>query len=142
MAEADGVITKEEKEILRKASRELSNHQDLKTWEQASQSPADLAQTAKNISISDRSLTAKLAYMVASAAEDERGVSVNTAELETFDLLVKTLELSELERDNAIRDATEELSRKTSFWEILAIALGGTLGEETIAEMRAKMDNT
>lgn len=142
MAEADGVITKEEKEILRKASRELSNHQDLKTWEQASQSPADLAQTAKNISISDRSLTAKLAYMVASAAEDERGVSVNTAELETFHLLVKTLELSELERDNAIRDATEELSRKTSFWEILAIALGGTLREETIAEMRAKMDNT
>lgn len=140
MAKADGTIAKEEKEILKKASKELANHSDFPDWDRTPESTEDFVQLAKNIAESDRPVTAKLAYMVASAAEDESGVSINPAELETFNLLVKSLELSDPERENAIRNAKEERTRKKSFWEILAIALGGVLEEETINEMKSKIN--
>ena len=141
MAKADGFIAEEEKEILKKASKELAKHSDFPDWDRAPESTEDFVQSAKNIAESDRTVAAKLAYMVASAAKDESGVSINPAELETFNLLAKSLELSDLERENAIRNAKEERTRKKSFWEILAIALGGVLEEETINEMKSKINN-
>jgi len=140
MAKADGIIAEEEKEILKKASNELANHSDFPDWDRAPESTEDFVQSAKKIAESDRPVAAKLAYMVASAAEDESGILINPAELETFNLLIKSLELSDLERENAIRNAKEERTRKKSFWEILAIALGGVLEEETINEMKSKIN--
>lgn len=140
MAKADGIIAEEEKEILKKASNELANHSDFPDWVRAPESTEDFVQSAKKIAESDRPVAAKLAYMVASAAEDESGILINPAELETFNLLIKSLELSDLERENAIRNAKEERTRKKSFWEILAIALGGVLEEETINEMKSKIN--
>lgn len=112
MANADGVIAEEEKEILKKASKELSKHSDFQNWDRAPESTEDFVQSAKSIAESDRPVAAKLAYMVASAAEDESGTSINPAELETFNLLAKVFELSVLERENALRNAQEERTRK------------------------------
>ena len=134
MAKADGIIAEEEKEILKKASNELANHSDFPDWVRAPESTEDFVQSAKKIAESDRPVAAKLAYMVASAAEDESGILINPAELETFNLLIKSLELSDLERENAIRNAKEERTRKKSFWEILAIALGGRSEERRVGK--------
>jgi len=137
---SEGNSAEEEKESLKKASKELANHSDFPDWDRAPESTEDFVQSAKKIAESDRPVAAKLAYMVASAAEDESGILINPAELETFNLLIKSLELSDLERENAIRNAKEERTRKKSFWEILAIALGGVLEEETINEMKSKIN--
>lgn len=119
MAMADGVLAPEETSMLDRLGRAYLEQCELENWNQAFQNPMDLEQIAREISIADRPLTAKLAYMVISASREDYGFPVNSAERQAFDQLTQTLELTDLQKDQAIQEATRELARQPGFWEIL-----------------------
>ena len=57
--------------------------------------------------------------MVVSASREDFGFPVNAAERQAFDLLAQSLGLTELQKDQAIQEATRELARRTGFWDVL-----------------------
>ena len=120
---ADGVLAPEETSMLDRLGRAYLKQCELENWNQAFENPMDLEQIAREISIADRPLTAKLAYMVISASREDYGFPVNSAERQAFDQLTQTLELTDLQKDQAIQEATRELARQPGFWEILMNAL-------------------
>ena len=79
----------------------------------------DLKQLAQEIAIADRPLAAKLAYMVIGCSREDYGFAVNSAERKAFDQLTQSLDLTELQKDLAIQEASHELARRPGFWEIL-----------------------
>ena len=119
MAIADGVLADEEKEMLDRIGKQFLKQSNFETWEQVFQDPMSLKAVSKNVSISDRPLTAKLAYMVISACREDYGFAVNSAERRAFDALIDALELTEHEKDQAIEEATREISQNIGFWNIL-----------------------
>ena len=119
MAIADGVLATEEKAMLERLGRSYLQQSELESWDDAFENPMDLKQVAKRVAITDRPLAAKLAYMMISAAREDFGFPVNTAERRAFDQLIKALELTELQKDQAIQDATRELARRPGFWDVL-----------------------
>ena len=119
MAMADGVLAPEEKSMLDRLGSAYLKQSELESWDQAFQNPLDLEQVAREISITDRPLAAKLAYMVISASREDYGFPVNSAERQAFEQLIRTLELTDLQKDQAIQEATRELARQPGFWDIL-----------------------
>ena len=119
MAMADGVLATEETAMLERLGRAYLRQSELKSWDRAFENPMDLEQVARNVAIADRPVAAKLAYMVISATREDFGFPVNTAERQAFDQLVQALELTELQKDQAIQDATRELARQPGFWDVL-----------------------
>ena len=119
MAMADGVIASEEKLMLDTLGRSYLQQSELESWDRAFENPMDLALVARDVAIADRPLAAKLAYMVISATREDFGFPVNTAERQAFDQLTEALELTALQKDQAIQDATRELARRPGFWEVL-----------------------
>ena len=119
MAMADGVLATEETAMLERLGHVYLRQSELKSWDRAFENPMDLEQVARNVAIADRPVAAKLAYMVISATREDFGFPVNTAERQAFDQLVQALELTELQKDQAIQDATRELARQPGFWDVL-----------------------
>lgn len=119
MAMADGVLATEERSMLDRLSKEYLKLSEIKSWDEAFHNPSDLQQIAQEIAVSDRPLAAKLAYMVISSSREDYGFPVNSAERKAFDQLINVLELTELQKDQAIQAATHELARKPGFWDIL-----------------------
>ena len=119
MAMADGVLATEETAMLELLGHAYLRQSELKSWDRAFENPMDLEQVARNVAIADRPVAAKLAYMVISATREDFGFPVNTAERQAFDQLVQALELTELQKDQAIQDATRELARQPGFWDVL-----------------------
>tara|TARA_B100001939_G_scaffold308975_1_gene289997 strand:- start:890 stop:1348 length:459 start_codon:yes stop_codon:yes gene_type:complete len=119
MAMADGVLAPEEKSMLDRLGSAYLKQSELESWDQAFQNPLDLEHVAREISITDRPLAAKLAYMVISASREDYGFPVNSAERQAFEQLIQTLELTDLQKDQAIQEATRELARQPGFWDIL-----------------------
>lgn len=119
MAMADGVVADEEKEMLDRIGKQFLKHSELADWEHVFRDPMNLKAVSRNVAISDRPLTAKLAYMVISACREDYGFAVNSAERRAFDELTEALELTEVQKDQAIEEATREISQKTGFWNIL-----------------------
>ena len=119
MAMADGVLATEEKSMLDRLGSAYLRQSELESWDRAFDNPMDLEQVARDVAIADRPLAAKLAYMVISATREDFGFPVNTAERQAFDQLSRVLELTELQKDQAIQDATRELARQPSFWDVL-----------------------
>lgn len=119
MAMADGLLAAEEQSMLEKLGTQYLQQSELDSWDRAFQHPMDLKQVAREIDIADRPLTAKLAYMVLCSSREDYGFPVNAAERQAFDQLIQTLELTELQKDQAIQDATRELARTPGFWDIL-----------------------
>ena len=119
MAMADGVLAPEEKSMLDRLGSAYLKQSELESWDQAFQNPLDLEHVAREISIADRPLAAKLAYMVISASREDYGFPVNSAERQAFEQFIRTLELTDLQKDQAIQEATRELARQPGFWDIL-----------------------
>ena len=119
MAMADGVLASEEQSMLDRLGSAYLKQSELESWDQAFQNPLDLEHVAREISITDRPLAAKLAYMVISASREDYGFPVNSAERQAFEQLIQTLELTDLQKDQAIQEATRELARQPGFWDIL-----------------------
>ena len=119
MAMADGVLAPEEKSMLDRLGSAYLKQSELESWDQAFQNPMDLEHVAREISIADRAVTAKLAYMVISASREDYGFPVNSAERQAFEQLIRTLELTDPQKDQAIQEATRELARQPGFWDIL-----------------------
>ena len=119
MAMADGVLAPEEKSMLDRLGSAYLKQSELESWDQAFQNPMDLEHVAREISIADRPVTAKLAYMVISASREDYGFPVNSAERQAFEQLIRTLELTDPQKDQAIQEATRELARQPGFWDIL-----------------------
>ena len=119
MAMADGVLAPEEKSMLDRLGSAYLKQSELESWDQAFQNPMDLEQVAREISIADRPLAAKLAYMVISTSREDYGFPVNSAERQAFEQFIRTLELTDLQKDQAIQEATRELARQPGFWDIL-----------------------
>ena len=119
MAMADGVLAPEEESMLDRLGKAYLQQSELESWDRAFENPMDLEHVAREISIADRPLAAKLAYMVISASREDYGFPVNSAERQAFDQLTQTLELTDLQKDQAIQEATRELARQPGFWEIL-----------------------
>ena len=119
MAMADGVLASEEKSMLDRLGSAYLKQSELESWDQAFQNPMDLEHVAREISIADRPVTAKLAYMVISASREDYGFPVNSAERQAFEQLIRTLELTDPQKDQAIQEATRELARQPGFWDIL-----------------------
>ena len=119
MAMADGVLAPEEKSMLDRLGSAYLKQSELESWDQAFQNPMDLEHIAREISIADRPVTAKLAYMVISASREDYGFPVNSAERQAFEQLIRTLELTDPQKDQAIQEATRELARQPGFWDIL-----------------------
>ena len=111
MAMADGVLAPEEKSMLDRLGSAYLKQSELESWDQAFQNPMDLEHIAREISIADRPVTAKLAYMVISASREDYGFPVNSAERQAFEQLIRTLELTDPQKDQAIQEATRELAR-------------------------------
>ena len=86
-----------------------------------------MQQLAAGVAISDRPLTAQLAYMVLSACREAYSFPVNTAERQIFDQLTDCLELTEHQINAAIQAATREISRGPGFWEILCSSFSRSL---------------
>ena len=116
---ADGVLAPEEKSMLDRLGSAYLKQSELASWDQAFQNPMDLEHVAREISITDRPLAAKLAYMVISASREDYGFPVNSAERQVFEQLIQTLELTDLQKDQAIQEATREPARQPGFWGIL-----------------------
>ena len=95
--------------------------------DQVFEDPSDLKQVAAEVPISDRPLTAQLAYMVLSACREAYSFPVNTAERRIFDQLTECLELSEHQINEAILAATREITREPGFWEILYASFSNSL---------------
>ena len=119
MAMADGVLATEESSMLDRVGSAYLRQSQLESWDQAFENPMDLEQVALDIAITDRPLTAKLAYMVISASREDFGFPVNAAERRAFDQLTQALELTSLQKDQAIQDATRELAHQPGFWDVL-----------------------
>ena len=119
MAMADGVLATEEESMLDRLGSAYLQQSELESWYRAFEKPMDLEKVARNVSIADRPLAAKLAYMVVSASREDFGFPVNAAERQAFDLLAQSLGLAELQKDQAIQKATRELARRTGFWGVL-----------------------
>ena len=119
MAMADGVLATEESSMLDRMGSAYLRQSQLESWDQAFENPMDLEQVARDIAIADRPLTAKLAYMVISASREDFGFPVNAAERRAFDQLTQALELTSLQKDQAIQDATRELAHQPGFWDVL-----------------------
>ena len=119
MAMADGVLAPEEKSMLDRLGSAYLKQSELESWDQAFQNPMDLEHVAREISIAYRPVTAKLAYMVISASREDYGFPVNSAERQAFEQLIRTLELTDPQKDQAIQEATRELARQPGFWDIL-----------------------
>ena len=121
---ADGVLAPEEKSMLDRLGSAYLKQSELESWDQAFQNPMDLEHVAREISIADRPLAAKLAYMVISASREDYGFPVNSAERQAFEQLIQTLELTDLQKDQAIKEATHELAHQAGFWEVLMKTFG------------------
>ena len=106
MAMADGVLAPEEKSMLDRLGSAYLKQSELESWDQAFQNPMDLEHIAREISIADRPVAAKLAYMVISASREDYGFPVNSAERQAFEQLIRTLELTDPQKDQAIQEAT------------------------------------
>ena len=119
MAMADGVLATEEESMLDRLGRAYLRASEFESWDQAFENPMDLKQVARDVAIADRPLAAKLAYMVISASREDFGFPVNTAERHAFDQLTHVLELTRVQTDQAIQDATRELARRPGFWDVL-----------------------
>ena len=119
MAMADGVLAPEEKSMLDRLGSAYLKQSELESWDQAFQNPMDFEHVAREISIADRPVTGKLAYMVISASREDYGFPVNSAERQAFEQLIRTLELTDPQKDQAIQEATRELARQPGFWDIL-----------------------
>ena len=124
MAMADGVLATEEKSMLDKLSSEYLNHAELNGWDGVFEDPMDLEKVARDIAIADRPRAAKLAYMVVSASREDYCFPVNSAERKAFDRLSQALELTDLQKDQAIKEATHELAHQAGFWEVLMKTFG------------------
>ena len=105
MAMADGVLAPEEKSMLDRLGSAYLKQYELESWDQAFQNPMDLEHVAREISIADRPVTAKLAYMVISASRDY-GFPVNAAERQAFDPLAQVSNSQSSERPSD-PDATQ-----------------------------------
>ena len=116
---ADGVLAPDEKSMLDRLGSAYLKQSELESWDQAFQNPMDLEHIAREISIADRPVTAKLAYMVISASREDYGFPMNSAERQAFEQLIRTLELTDPQKDQAIQEATRELARQPGFWDIL-----------------------
>ena len=127
MALADGVVAPEEEAMLEKICNQYFGKMDVSSWDQVFQDPSDLKQVAAEVAISDRPLTAQLAYMVLSACREAYSFPVNTAERRIFDQLTECLELSDDQINEAILAATREMSREPGFWEILFASFSNSL---------------
>ena len=101
MALADGIVAPEEEVMLEKICNQYFNKMDVSSWDQIFEDPSDLKQLAAEVAISDRPLTAQLAYMVLSACREAYSFPVNTAERGMFDQLTACLELSD-DQKNAL----------------------------------------
>ena len=124
MAMADGVLAAEEKTMLDKLSSEYLNHAELKDWDGVFEDPMNLERIAQGIAVSDRPLAAKLAYMVISSSREDYCFPVNSAERKAFDRLTQALELTDLQKDQAMKEATHEIARQAGFWEVLMKTFG------------------
>ena len=124
MAMADGVLATEEKAMLDKLSSEYLNHTEMKGWDGVFDDPMNLERIAQDIAISDRPLVAKLAYMVISSSREDYCLSVNSAEKVAFDRLTQALDLTDSQKDQAIKEATHEIGRQAGFWEVLMKTFG------------------
>ena len=124
MAMADGVLATEEKAMLDKLSSEYLNHTEIKGWDGVFDDPMNLERIAQDIAISDRPLVAKLAYMVISSSREDYCLSVNSAEKVAFDRLTQALDLTDSQKDQAIKEATHELAHQAGFWEVLMKTFG------------------
>lgn len=89
-----------------------------------------MQQVAAEVAISDRPLTAQLASMVLSACREAYSFSVNAAECQIFDQLTDCLELSEHQKNAAIKAATFEMTRGPGFWEILYASFSHQLASD------------
>ena len=124
MAMADGVLAAEEKTMLDKLSSKYLNHAELKDWDGVFEDPMNLERIAQGIAVSDRPLAANLAYMVISSSREDYCFPVNSAERKAFDRLTQALELTDLQKDQAIKEATHEIGRQAGFWEVLMKTFG------------------
>ena len=124
MAMADGVLATEEKAMLDKLSSEYLNHTEIKGWDGVFDDPMNLERIAQDIAISDRPLVAKLAYMVIFSSREDYCLSVNSAEKVAFDRLTQALDLTDSQKDQAIKEATHEIGRQAGFWEVLMKTFG------------------
>ena len=124
MAMADGVLASEGKSMLDKLSKEYLNHSDVNSWEGVFSDAMELEQVAKTIAVADRPLAAKLAYMVISASREDYCFPVNSAERKAFDRLTQALELTDLQKDQAMKEAIHELDHQAGFWEVLMKTFG------------------
>ena len=124
MAMADGVLATEEKTMLDKLSSKYLNHTEIKGWEGVFDDPMNLERISEDIAVSDRPLAAKLAYMVISSSREDYCFPVNSAERKAFDRLTQAFELTDLQKDQAMKEATHEIARQAGFWEVLMKTFG------------------
>ena len=124
MAVADGVLATEEKSMLDKLSKEYLNHSEVNSWESVFSDSMDLEHVAQTIAAADRPLAAKLAYMVISSSREDYCFPVNSAERKAFDRLTHAFELTELQKDQAMKEAIHELGQQAGFWEVLMKTFG------------------
>jgi len=110
--------------MLDKLSSEYLNHTEIKGWDGVFDDPMNLERIAQDIAISDRPLVAKLAYMVISSSREDYCLSVNSAEKVAFDRLTQALDLTDSQKDQAIKEATHEIGRQAGFWEVLMKTFG------------------
>ena len=96
----------------------------MNSWEGVFSDAMDLEQVAQTIAAADRPLAAKLAYMVISASREDYCFPVNSAERKAFDRLTHALELTDLQKDQAMKEAIHELGHQSGFWEVLMKTFG------------------
>lgn len=123
MAVADGVVASQEQHMAQRLCDEHFGVSCPAAWQEALRSPMDLKTAASAIPETMRSLTLKLSYMVISACGKERGFPVNPPELYAFNALVNHLELTEDQRELAVKAAKQDLKATSNTWSRLRFRL-------------------
>ena len=123
MAEADGVVASQEQQMARQLCDEHFGVSCPAAWQEALKSAMDLKTAASAIPENIRPLTLKLSYMVISACGEERGFPVNPQELYAFNALVNHLELTEDQRELAVKAAKRDLKATSNAWSRLRFRL-------------------
>ncbi|WP_156957634.1 hypothetical protein [Synechococcus sp. KORDI-52] len=123
MAGADGVVAFREQQMARQLWDEHFGVSGPAAWQEALTSAMDLKTAASAIPKNMRPLTLKLSYMVIAACGEERGFPVNPPELYAFNALVNHLELTEDQRELAVKAAKRDLKATSNIWSRLRFRL-------------------
>lgn len=125
IALVDGHLSPEEEHLLDSLAQQYKLQAKIVSWEQELADPSRITALASIVAPEHHALLLKTAYMVAGIARDSReDTYIGTEEDALLKELESVLSLTAAERATARQQATAELERQPSLWQVLYACFG------------------